>query len=251
MTGSLSILTYHAIDASGSVLSVRPETFRRHMEALSASGCEVTTLSDALQSLRQRAARGRPLVAITFDDGYESVHQAALPILRTHGFKATVFVASAHVGKINDWPGQPAWVPRQRLLDHVRIEELRDYGCEIGSHTVTHPDLAALVPAEARVEIETSRKQLEDTFQCSVTAFAYPCGRFNDAVRELVAACYRWAVSTELRKAGIMDDPWALPRVDAYYVRPLFLFRALHRRWFDVYLRGRQTLRHVREARGR
>lgn len=67
--------------------------FRRQMETLSSFGTTITT--DDLV----RAFAGEPLprnpVMVTFDDGYRSCHDTAMPILRSLGMRATFFVATA------------------------------------------------------------------------------------------------------------------------------------------------------------
>jgi peptidoglycan/xylan/chitin deacetylase (PgdA/CDA1 family) len=59
-------------------------------------------------------------------------------------------------------------------------EELRRISahplCTIGAHTVNHFALAKLGETEARDEIASSRKRLQDELQCPVDFFAYPYG---------------------------------------------------------------------------
>ena len=66
-----------------------PDAFRRQMEALAASGQRVVDLYE-IGDLA--LAPGEAAVALTFDDGYRDVLEDALPVLREHGFPATVFV---------------------------------------------------------------------------------------------------------------------------------------------------------------
>ena len=73
MAGRSTILMYHSLDNSGSVISARPEVFRRQMEFLAASRIPVVPLAEALQ----RAGS----VAITFDDGFRNVLDHAVPAL--------------------------------------------------------------------------------------------------------------------------------------------------------------------------
>lgn len=92
------ILCYHSVDDSDSLVSVRPAAFARQMAYLARLGYVVVGLDEALGT----AQRGTQ-VAITFDDGYRSVLTEALPILRQHGFPATVFFATGFAGRRADW----------------------------------------------------------------------------------------------------------------------------------------------------
>ena len=95
----LCIVNYHRIlSRPDPLLESEPgsETFRWQM-ALLKQCFNVLPLSEAVRLL---AAGGMPsrAVAITFDDGYRSTHDLALPILRQFGLPATVFVTSSHIG---------------------------------------------------------------------------------------------------------------------------------------------------------
>jgi peptidoglycan/xylan/chitin deacetylase (PgdA/CDA1 family) len=98
----LSIITYHHIaDASPSypydpdVADATPAQFRRQMETVARYGTPIG-IDDLI-----RALGGGPLprnpVMVTFDDGYRSCHDLALPILRAVGVRATFFVATSFV----------------------------------------------------------------------------------------------------------------------------------------------------------
>jgi peptidoglycan/xylan/chitin deacetylase (PgdA/CDA1 family) len=101
---TVSILTYHHVAAQDTaypydagVADAEPEQFRRQMEMLARYGTPIG-VDDLV-----RALEGAPLpknpVMVTFDDGYRSCHDAALPILRAVGMRATFFVPT---GFIND-----------------------------------------------------------------------------------------------------------------------------------------------------
>lgn len=102
----------------------------------------------------------------------------------------------------------------------LTLAELRELGrsprVEIGAHTVTHPALAALPPAEQREEVEGSRRTLEDWLERPVTGFAYPYGRPCDLDEHSVEAVRRagFAVAC-VNRPGVVDggsDPLRVPR---------------------------------------
>jgi peptidoglycan/xylan/chitin deacetylase (PgdA/CDA1 family) len=84
------ILMYHGIadvDEDPNQLCVSPARFAEQMAWLARRGLRgvgIAALVDAM-----RAGRQRGLVGLTFDDGYTSVLETALPVLRRHGFGAT------------------------------------------------------------------------------------------------------------------------------------------------------------------
>ena len=48
---------------------------------------------------------------------------------------------------------------------------------EVGSHTLTHPHLTRLSPAEAAREIGDGKRAVEDVINRPATSFCYPYGR--------------------------------------------------------------------------
>ena len=102
--GRLCVVNYHRIlEAVDPLLESEPDvaTFRWQMELL-AECFNVLPLREAIDMLG--TARMPPrAVCITFDDGYRSVHDLALPILKELKLPATVFVTSGYVGGGNMW----------------------------------------------------------------------------------------------------------------------------------------------------
>jgi peptidoglycan/xylan/chitin deacetylase (PgdA/CDA1 family) len=203
------ILMYHAVaDASydPNLLSVSPPRFAEQLAWLARHkllGVAVGTLVAAL-----RAGRARGLVGITFDDGYASVLENAVPELLRRGFTATVFVVSDRVGGINDWDAGTPWP----LLSWSQVGELAAAGLEIGSHGASHIRLAGADAGTLRAEVGGSRERLSRLADAEVRGFAYPYGDMDALVRGAVRDAgydYACAVSAPRAVLGLM----ALPRV--------------------------------------
>ncbi|KNZ67600.1 polysaccharide deacetylase [Massilia sp. WF1] len=100
----LCVLNYHRILAQPDpLLDDEPtvETFRWQMR-LVARYFNVLSLPDAIARLS--AGRLPPrAVCITFDDGYRSVHDLAMPVLNEFGLPATVFVSTAYLDSGTMW----------------------------------------------------------------------------------------------------------------------------------------------------
>jgi peptidoglycan/xylan/chitin deacetylase (PgdA/CDA1 family) len=203
------IFMYHGIaDVADdpNQLCVSPQRFTEQMAWLERSGLRgvsVATLVDAMS-----AGQADGMVAITFDDGYTSVLDTALPELASRGFGATAFIISGLLGRTNEWDEGPVWP----LLDAAGVAELAAAGLEIGSHSATHPHLAALGATRQGTEVTASREQLEDLLSAPVRGFAYPYGSMDEAARYAVGAAgyeYACAVETPLAQLG----PLAMPRM--------------------------------------
>lgn len=92
---SVSILMYHGLVDAPLPMPQRCflslERFARQMEYL-ARHCEVVHLEDAFAAARRRPSR--PLACVTFDDGFASVHDLAMPILERWRIPATVYLVT-------------------------------------------------------------------------------------------------------------------------------------------------------------
>lgn len=213
------ILTYHAVESGPPPLFVEPAVFEAHLQVLSDAGAVVLTLSSLARRLRDGSLPDRA-VALTFDDAFASVVSEALPRLRRRGWPATVYCVAGHLGGTNDWPTQPAAVPRRRLASADELAELAAAGFEIGAHTLTHPPLSQLSGDALHKEVVDCQHRLEAIVGQPVRTFACPYGDCpQGAARQLLERTYDAVCITALDTVGPAADPYALPRVDAHYLR--------------------------------
>ena len=181
---SVAALAYHKVApipdcARHRCNYVTPAQFDRQLRVLRAAGCRSISFA---QYLRFRTG-GRALpprsVLITFDDGYRSNLEIAVPILQRHGFTATFFVVAGLLGGTNAWDADEIQEP---LLSADEVRRLHDLGFEIGSHTLTHAHLTSLdEPALAR-ELSESKRILEEITTKPVSALAYPWSEHSPRV---------------------------------------------------------------------
>jgi peptidoglycan/xylan/chitin deacetylase (PgdA/CDA1 family) len=177
------ILCYHGVAPSSAgvdphFLRVDPGVFRRQIQLLLDSGFELVTVAE----LAARASGGEPppgLAAISFDDGMDDNHSAALPILRDVGGHATVYVTTGMVGQSNPWIGEGS-----RLMNEGELLDLYAAGWELGAHSVTHPDMEQLAKTDCLREMRESREWLERLTGMPVRTFAYPFCKYGPAARE-------------------------------------------------------------------
>jgi peptidoglycan/xylan/chitin deacetylase (PgdA/CDA1 family) len=203
------ILMYHAVaDVSHdpNLLAVSPRRFAAQLAWLARRGLRGVAVGPLVAALRADRARG--LVGITFDDGYVSVLENAVPELVRRGFTATVFVISDRLGGRNDWDSGTPWP----LLSGAQLGELAAAGMEIGSHSATHTRLAGADPGLLTAEVGGSRERLGRIADAEVRGFAYPYGDMDAAARGAVRDAgydYACAVRAPREALGLL----ALPRV--------------------------------------
>jgi peptidoglycan/xylan/chitin deacetylase (PgdA/CDA1 family) len=243
--GTIAILTYHSLDDSGGVLSTTPRVFAEQMRLIHELGATVVPLGEVGRAL-DGAAASENLVAITFDDGFSSVYEHGLPVLRRYGFPATVFLVTDYCGKTNDWPSQPSGVARRPLLRWAEVREMSEAGIAFGSHTRTHPDLRTVARRDAEQEMAASKKAVEDATGRPADTFAYPYGAFDDAVKRLAAAHFTLACSAVLGFARSGGDRHAVERLDAYYLQRPAVLRRLFSPEIGAYIGLRRRLRRLR-----
>ncbi len=236
--GRSSILTYHSLDDSGSVISTPPSVFRSQMEFLAASGIPVLPLDQVLKC--------PGAVAITFDDGFSNLAEHALPLLKAYNFPATIFVVSRYCGALNRWPSQPAdGIPALPLLNWDELGSL-PAGITIAAHTATHPDLSRLSSADCETEMRSCKDEIEQRLAKAVRWFAYPYGASSPEVRRIAARHFDLAAGTSLGLLPAHPNPLDLPRIDTYYLRGAFPLERMFTKAGSAYIAARRMLRDVR-----
>ncbi|MGB7337298.1 MAG: polysaccharide deacetylase family protein [Phototrophicaceae bacterium] len=116
------------------------------------------------------------------------------------------------------------YVARDFLDTRMSIQDIRDLAQlhEIGAHTLTHPVLTAISLADAKREIEDSKKWLEDVLGQAVDSFCYPKGAHNAQLAGLVkAAGYRMARNVQAYHTSVGDNLFSVPTTLQIYPLPL------------------------------
>ncbi len=121
-----------------------------------------------------------PAVCFSLDDGFRSCVRVG-EILARHGVKACFFVPTDFIGTgtveaARQFFGTATGVD-EPAMTWSDVEGLMAAGHEVGSHTVTHPDLGRATPAQVEQEIEESAAVLRSRLgRCD--HFAWPLGTF-------------------------------------------------------------------------
>lgn len=229
------------VDASVDDWNVRPETFERQVAALS-EFAEIVPLLELPGRLRGAAAGSKPLVALTFDDGYASFHRHALPILKRYGAHATAFVVTGTVGRGGPQPFD-GWARKNRgrtRPDDWRAMTWEELGecvasglVHVGAHSHMHLRGSLCGPEQLALEAGRSREVLRERLgETQARAYAYPYGstRLGDASPSYAAAVraagYEVSVTTDLGLATAASDPFLLPRLEAHALDAPAVLRA-------------------------
>lgn len=197
------ILMYHYIrDASneselGKGLSVSPQNFDRHLQWLKTNDYQTISMADLIAEDRNILSKvmyeNKKPIILTFDDGYKDAYTEALPILKKHKFLATFYIIQEYIGK-------PSY------MNQEEIDQLKNLGFEIGSHSLSHPDLT-------KVSLKEAERQISQSIVMGLT-FCYPSGKYNETTVNLVQkAGYRTAVTTKFGIANEDSSILELPRV--------------------------------------
>jgi peptidoglycan/xylan/chitin deacetylase (PgdA/CDA1 family) len=225
MTTRVLVLCYHAVSPTWPApLSVTPGALRRQLELLLAHGWTATTFTDAVMA--PPAAR---TLALTFDDGFDSVRRYAAPLLAAMGVPATVFVPTDWPGGSMRWPGIEQWAgtPHEPELQAMTWEDLRALsgaGWEIGAHTCSHPRLTQIGEDAAVRELTASRAALERELGRRCRSVAYPYGDADARVRA-TAARAGYEAAAGLGPAIAAGDRYEWPRVGIWHDDPLWRVR--------------------------
>jgi peptidoglycan/xylan/chitin deacetylase (PgdA/CDA1 family) len=199
---SIPVLNYHSIGVSkGNTLVLDPKKLAQQMEYLAEQCYSPLTLSDFILLLEKKKSPPAKPVLLTFDDGYIDNYEQAMPILKRHGFPATIFISPGTIGQENK-------------VNWKQIKEMQEAGWDIQPHGMTHPHLPELTAAEQKEEITQSRRQIEQQLGTNADIFCYPYGEFNkQTLTILKEEGFRYAFTIRQGRTTSSQDPFHLKRI--------------------------------------
>lgn len=211
-----SIISVSMHDINGKLhdnITTPIDVFRKFCEDVYRTGYSLCSMNSYLALNTEERKRS---IVCTFDDGYVGLLHNAMPIMNEFNFTATVFVCTDYIGHCNDWNYKD-----KEVRQHLSIEELyelKKHGWEIGSHGVTHRSLLRLNDEELTMELEESKRILENKFG-PVTSYAYPYGDYSEYVMNQVRKYYLNAFL--LTQGGVFLSVDSL-RIRRYYISEIY-----------------------------
>lgn len=101
-----------------------------------------------------------------------------------------------------------------KLLTWQMVQEMQQAGISFGGHSDQHPILTLEGADTIERELRRNKRMLEDRLNCPAQHFAYPNGRYNETIKNIVARLgFAVAVTTRRGIAWPGDDLYALSRV--------------------------------------
>jgi len=201
----------------------------------------------------------KPRAVITFDDAYAGALAAGVTELQNRGLPATVFVAPGFIGgasfwwdryaradgegldpefrehalnelsgrdaSISEWRGeessQATLPPHQLAATEAALQAAAATGLiTYGSHTWSHPNLAALSPDDIVSEVAGPLEWLRARFENTQPFLAYPYGLYNaEAASAVKRAGYDgaflisggWVTEAKLHASAFELPRWNVP----------------------------------------
>lgn len=117
----------------------------------------------------------RPVVSITFDDGWRGAYSQAVPVLNTYGYKGTFYI-------------NPSIIETPHFMSAADLTALSKSGHEIAAHGYSHADMTMMSQDALNNQLRQGQTYLTDA-GFSANNFATPYGK-SDAEVEWFAKKY-------------------------------------------------------------
>ena len=202
---NVTILLYHDISSENAIL---------HFSYLSKK-YNIISLQDFISAHYNNEVDKLPKksLIITLDDGHKNNYNL-LPVVKKLNIPITIFLCSHIIGTNRSFWFKHKSLPIKKLkkisnkerllfleqegykqemeykdnrmsLSLNEIIEMSEF-VDFQSHSMFHPCLPYCTKKEAEVEIEGSKKNLENLFNFKINSFAYPNGDYSDREIELL-----------------------------------------------------------------
>lgn len=213
---------YHSVGDNNNLFTVKPDDFEKQMTYLSENKFNVISLSSLLDLLVSKKIMPPKTIVITFDDGYEDNFSVAFPIFKKYNLHASIFLITGMIGVERT----PRGGTNIKMLSLDQIKKMQSSGLlDFYPHTENHPKLTEISSDMLKNEIVASRAMLERELGGQANIFAYPYGKYNEAVtKELKDQNFRGAVTVNVGRVKNTDDNFLLKRnsIDSKVTWPMF-----------------------------
>lgn len=145
----------------------------------------------------------RPLVSITFDDGWASDYTNGSRILEQFGYRGTFYI-------------NPATIDTKSFMTSGQIKSLVSKGHQLASHSYDHDDLTTLSDAAINFQLKMAREYIIEQTGVTAVDFASPYGKVDAEVSKQLPKLYASHRGTE-------DGINTLQNFDVYNLRVLFV----------------------------
>lgn len=206
---ALVVLQYHHVsNDTPKITSISPERFAEHMQYLADKNFTVLSINKLPDLLKQQSLPDKTVI-ITFDDGYSSIVDHALPILQKHQFPFTVFISS-----------QPHDQKLEGYLTWQQLKQLQKYQATLANHSYGHEHLirqhADASPAFRmrlwRENIEKNQQRIFVETGSNLKLFAYPYGEYAPQLQSLLQQMGYLGFAQLSGPISHNSSPTALPR---------------------------------------
>jgi len=178
---TVAILGYHKIgdhppDGWPTWSYVPESSFAEQLHYLNENDWQVISLNTFLNGLVEPDTLPERAVLITFDDGYRSNLEVALPLLQRFSFPGALFVPTAFIGGYNAFDADIFYEPREPICTWEELRQLDQQGVAVQSHGFSHRHFSKLSLTEQVAEAVQSKTLLEDRLGKRIDAFSFPYG---------------------------------------------------------------------------
>ncbi len=198
------IFAYHRIGEDGfPETNLRREQFEAHIREIVSGGYNVLPIPEIIKTLKEKKNLPPRTIGITFEGGYKSILENAIPLLQKHDLPFTLFISTDKA----DWD----------LREYINWNEIkklaRSENVTIGIHPASYVRLTGSEKHEIRSQINKAKTRYRENLSEDPSLFAYPFGEYSLAYREIaVQSGIEAAFGQQSGVAWPGSDMMALPR---------------------------------------
>lgn len=191
-------LLFHSINnkKENGVSHISTSVFEQLLDELNKRDIKTITVSESAKKKYDNS------VVLVFDDGFEDFYKEAFPLLKRYNHKATIYPVAKSVNEKFSWD----IYSNRSHLSAEQLVEISEHNIEIGSHSLSHPDLIRISDTELIKELKESKIILEKIIGKKINSLSFPFGSWNEHIwKEAKKLGYKSASAYRKHKHSFPD----------------------------------------------